>query len=99
MGQKLPPKEAELYKRCDEVLHYIWDPCGIAGEPNARDEYYSYLPQVFALVRGNEDAQKIAEHLAGIEEEAMGMTRNSARAEEAVEALIGWREKLRETPA
>ena len=50
MGQKLPPDQMELYRRVDEVLHYLWDPIGVAGAPEARDEYYSYLPHVFSLL-------------------------------------------------
>ena len=46
----LPPLELELYKRCDEVLHYVWDPIGISDVPEARDEYESYLPTVWRLV-------------------------------------------------
>jgi len=44
MGKMLPPKENELRQRTDEVLHYLWDPIGVAGAPGARDEYWSYLP-------------------------------------------------------
>jgi hypothetical protein len=40
MGRKLSPEQNELYKRVDEVLHYVWDSIGVAGEPHARDEYY-----------------------------------------------------------
>ena len=48
MGQKLPPCEAKLYRHCDEILHYIWDPIGVAGRTGARDEYDSYLYTVSA---------------------------------------------------
>jgi hypothetical protein len=44
---KLLPHQDELYRRTDEVLHYIWDPIGVAGVPEARDEYDSYLPHAF----------------------------------------------------
>jgi hypothetical protein len=69
LGEKLPPQELELYKRCDEVLHYLWDPIGVAGAPGARDEYRSYLPNVFALVQAMglrarpERARQVAEVL------------------------------------
>jgi hypothetical protein len=53
MGKKLSPKDKERYKRTDEVLHYIWDPIGIAGAPEARYEYHSYLPHVFSLLKQN----------------------------------------------
>jgi len=92
MGQKLAPREAELYKRCDEVLHYIWDPIGVAGAPGARDEYDSYLPQVFARVRDEEDPEEIVNYLVSIGEQNMGMPPNRERASVAVDVLIEWRE-------
>ena len=43
----------DLYRRIGEVLHYVWDPIGVSGYPEARDEYDMYLPQVFSLaIRG-----------------------------------------------
>jgi hypothetical protein len=29
--------ETELRRRIDEVLHYIWDPIDVRGEPHARE--------------------------------------------------------------
>jgi hypothetical protein len=28
-------KEAELYQRLDEIIHYLWDPIGVSGVPEA----------------------------------------------------------------
>jgi len=66
MGKKLPPQELKLYGQVDEILHYMWDPIGVAGVTQARDEYYSYLPQVFQLVLKNESKEKIAAYLLDI---------------------------------
>lgn len=49
MGKQLSPFERELYQRVDEVLHYVWDPIGVSDAPEARDEYFSYLPIVFGM--------------------------------------------------
>jgi len=59
MKQKLSPVEKELYQRTDEVLHYLWNPLGVSDIPKARDEYYSYLPQVFSLILKGSDAKEI----------------------------------------
>ena len=99
MGQKLPPRELELYKRCDEVLHYIWDPIGVAGAPGARDEYYNYLPQVFTLVRDNADPAEIVAFLTAIEEQSMGLSADFNRAQETVEVLFEWRKWIWESGA
>ena len=56
-GHKLPPNEAALYKRCDEVLHYVLDPIGVSGSVETRDEYDAYVPPIFALV--NENASQV----------------------------------------
>ncbi len=98
MKQKLNSKEAELYKRCDEVLHYIWDPIGIAGEPKTRDEYDGYLPQIFALVRENAYPESVVYHLRDLEETQMGLTANAEKIEFTVESLFKWRELIWASP-
>ena len=92
MGRKLPPAELELYKRCDEVLHYIWDPIGVAGAPGARDEYESYLPQIFKLLRGGARGDEIAEYLVRIETESMGLANSRVGAQHAATVLVEWRD-------
>ncbi len=96
MGQKLPPNEVELYKRCSEVLHYIWDPIGVAGSPATRDEYDSYVPPIFALVNGNAPASKIASALEQIVSERMELTPDRAKAQEVARLLLEWRDRIDE---
>jgi hypothetical protein len=36
----------EFNRRADEVLHYLWDPIGVAGEVMACDEYMGYVPKL-----------------------------------------------------
>ena len=92
MGQKLPPRELELYNRCDEVLFYMWDPIGVVGAPSARDEYYAYLPEVFTRVRDNVDSQEVVDYLLEIEEKQMSLRGNRKRARRTVDVLYDWRE-------
>jgi hypothetical protein len=73
VGTRLPPKENELYQRTDEVLHYLWDPIGVAGAPGARDECWSYLPHVFSLLMERADEGAIADYLVTVERESMGL--------------------------
>ena len=84
MGQKLPPDQMTLYRRVDEVLTYVWDPIGVREVPQARDEYRSYLPQVFQRVLDAVEAAPIAEYLLAIEAESMGFTPNDASRNEAL---------------
>ena len=94
MGKKLPPRELALYKRCDEVLQYIWDPIGVAGAPGARDEYEGYLPTVFKLLVDQEPAEKIEEYLMWVEADGMGMSANLEGVKNTVEVLLEWHEWL-----
>ena len=92
MGSRLSAQELELYKRCDEVLHYIWDPIGVAGDPPARDEYDSYLPHVFRLLCGDAKGDEIADYLTGVEAESMGMAPKRAGAKKAATILLEYRD-------
>lgn len=61
MGKKSEPWEIELYRAVDEILFYVWDPIGVSHNPEARDEYQSYLPQVFGLlVKGSAEAELLS---------------------------------------
>ncbi len=93
MGQKLPPDQMELYRRTDEVLHYIWDPIGIAGTPEARDEYYGYLPTVFSLLLKG-DRQAIQDYLNDVTVRRMELTPNKERLNCTVDLLLHWKEIL-----
>lgn len=92
MGKKLPPHEMELYRRTDEVLHYLWDPIGLSDMPAARDEYEGYLPMVFDLLTKGADPQAIAQFLLGIEREGMGLAGDPVKASRVVEILIEYRD-------
>jgi len=96
MGRRLTPDQNTLYKRTDEVLHYLWDPCGVAGCPQARDEYYSYLPQVFALLQEGADETAITDYLIGVERESMGLTPDRERVQQVAAVLVDYRNTIRE---
>ena len=96
MGRKLSPFEKELYQRTDEVMHYVWNPIGIAGIPQARDEYDSYLPQVFSMLIERKDEGEIAAYLTGIADKRMGLTPAPDKASQVASMLTDWCETLRE---
>jgi len=95
MARKLNPFEKELYQRTDEVMHYVWDPIGIAGIPQARDEYDSYLPQVFSMLLERKAEGEIAAYLSKIEDDRMGLTPSPENAAQVASVLTDWRETLR----
>ena len=73
MEHKLPAHQNELYRRVDEVLTYILDPIKVSGIPEARDEYFPYLPRVFSLLVDPSEPGKIAEYLIYVAGDQMGL--------------------------
>ena len=67
---------ARISKAIREVFLCDWDPIGIGNDPDwPRDEYDSYIGEVYqCLVRG-ESAEFIARHLCLIEEARIGTGR------------------------
>ena len=94
MGSKLSPKDNDLYKAVDEVLHYIWDPIGVSGTPEARDEYYGYLPMVFGLLKSNASPEIIARHLLEIATDRMGLDGDPQRDTEVASILLNWKKVI-----
>jgi hypothetical protein len=83
--------EQDLLTRINEVLHYIWDPIGVAGEPKARDEYDSYVPHVYSLLESGATAEQIAAHLDKIATEGMGLKSNMDHCRLTAYKLLDWR--------
>jgi len=86
--------QQELLTRVNEVLHYIWDPIGVRGEPNARDEYDSYVPGVYSLLHDGATAEQIATHLDKIATERMGLSSNMKHCHATAHNLLDWRAAL-----
>jgi hypothetical protein len=83
-----------LYRACDEVLHYVWDPIGIATLVMARDEYHGYLPVVFGMVRDGYDENVIAAYLTRVVTERMGLPKNDEHTMNVARLLLAWEEKI-----
>jgi hypothetical protein len=94
LGSSCSETNATLYRALDEVMHYIWDPVGVAGIPGARDEYQAHIPEVFRLVLDGQDECAIADHLGHIAVGRMGLQPNRVRDLAAARAAISWRETL-----
>lgn len=98
MEYKLSPQDLELYQRVDEVLHYLWDPIGVARTPEARNEYRGYLPQVFSLLKASTNGKDIREYLLGIQKNSMGLEINATsryKVKEIVEILMRYRDLIK----
>lgn len=88
-------KENELYKRIDEILQYIWDPIGISGCPGARDEYNSYIPEIYELLSRNNAKEEITKTLNRIQNERMGLKSDIKHCAEVADIIIDWSDFLK----
>lgn len=83
----MTPDQIKLYKEIDEILWSDWDPCGV-NQFGVRDEYYSYLPQIYQLKINGADKIEIAKYLDKIIVERMGMESNMKFNEQIAEKII-----------
>ena len=93
---KLSAKEKEIYRRVDEILHYVWDPIGVAEIPLARDEYHSYVPKVFELLISGAKYHEISGYLVKLESSSMGMQPSIGKATDVAKLLVETKEALLE---
>lgn len=90
--------DIELLLRVDEVLHYLWDPIGISGVPQARDEYSTYAGGVLSLLKRGAKASDVADYLGKVRRENMeiGPSQHSLSELEVAEVLIDWKDVMEE---
>lgn len=61
-----------MYRKIDDILWFDWDPIGVKGVA-PRDEYQSYVPEIFCLIKSGANRNEIAERLLKFEIENMAM--------------------------
>ncbi len=88
-----------LAQRVGEVLHYVWDPIGVSGIPQARDEYDMYVLSVVSLLENRASASDLAKHLNSIAVDRMGLQSNLEHANQVANILLDWHETLHSSHA
>lgn len=63
----------EIMEEIRQVLLHDWDPIGVADVPEAQDEYDSYIGGVYRLLVGGARPKVIAQHLATIQGDTIGL--------------------------
>jgi hypothetical protein len=71
----------EIQAEIRQVLMRDWDPIGVCNEPNAQDEYDSYIGDISSLLVSRASQEEIAQYLLSVETEEMEYDpcENSAR--------------------
>jgi hypothetical protein len=74
-----------------KVLMEEWDPIGIAGIPDAADEYDTYVGGVGQMLHEGASAEDLEEYLVNAREERMGLGPPSGEREKAAAVhLVEW---------
>lgn len=84
----MTPEQKILYEQIDEILWFEWDPIGVNVYEEARDEYYSYLPQIFNLKISEANIEIIAAALFKIETQIMCLLGNIAHCREIAGKIV-----------
>lgn len=91
---QLSQPDLALYRAVDEVLHYLWDPIGVASVPEARDEYHGYLPHVFGMLKNGSAEDELAEYLGGVATNRMGLSARPDHDRAMARHLLNWKAAL-----
>ncbi len=70
--------------RIREVLLDVWDPIGIKDEPNAQDEYDSYVGPVLSLLSSGATDDQLSDQLLNYVNNDMGL---NARSEDMLPSI------------
>ena len=85
--------EQRLRLVIDEILHYMWDPIGVAGTPEARDEYAGYVGKVLAYAL-EENEPAIHQYLREMETKHMGVAGDASRCADVADCVMRWKAAL-----
>ena len=95
MNQKMLPNDAELYRRVEEVVYYIWDPIGVCEIPQARDEYNGYMMAIFGRVKAGKE-EDIVDFMRWAASENMGLSFDEVNARKAAKVMLAWNQHINE---
>ncbi len=77
----------QLYTKVDVILWNEWDPIGV-NDIAPRDEYQSYVPEIYKMLVDNKTEKEIAERLNDIAINTMGLLGNLEHCKIVAKRLI-----------
>lgn len=84
----------EIQAAIREILLREWDPIGVGDAPQAQDEYDGYVGGVYRLLAKGPSADEVANHLAHIERESMGLSTDASSLGDVSKHLVNLNVKL-----
>lgn len=87
-----------LKQRIDEVLYYVWDPIGVNDlGPDARDEYDSYVYDIYQMALSNKSILEISEYLTYITVDRMGLDERREHDNHIAELILDWKAYIQDS--
>jgi len=77
--ERRDPRVAKIWTAIAKVLMNEWDPIGVRGVDEAKDEYDGYVGGAFRLLEAGAGEEELANHLHTIETNRMGISRDRAQ--------------------
>ena len=71
-----------------QILRQDWDPIGVGDDIDAKDEYDSYVFDIYQMLKDGKPADDLLNYLFWAEQERMGLTPNKEQAKKVVAKLI-----------
>jgi hypothetical protein len=94
MARNFDFQQISLHQAVGEVLHYLWDPIGVTGVPQARDEYDGYVDHICGMLHQDIAESSLAGHLVHIADRHMGLFGTGDRAALAARRLLACRDVM-----
>ncbi|HEX8529325.1 MAG TPA: hypothetical protein VF646_04860 [Cytophagales bacterium] len=82
-----------LFEFIEDLLSCEWDPLGLNGF-GPRDEYQTYVPQLFSLAIADAPADQIAQKLRTLETETLGVTGDFEKCKQLARIIVQKKETL-----
>ena len=87
--------ENEFYQAVDKILWEVWDPIGVYGTKQARNEYQNYI-QKACVIAMEDDEKAVKEYLRKVESEEMGLSHEpEENVERAARMIMEAKENLK----
>ena len=90
-------RRAEVIEKVRDILISDWDPIGVGGNPNLRDEYDGALAPILQALARSSNAGELTDLLTALEAR-YGAPRDGGGRTRAVEKLLALRESVPDWP-
>jgi hypothetical protein len=79
---------SDSFSKVKAILISSWDPLGVLAEPSVQDEYDSFVPAIFELLKKGVTSEVLSAYLQRIESDDFGLAPDRAKTQIVADMLI-----------